>query len=358
MFIIAEAGVNHNGNRDMAFQLIDAAADSGADAIKFQTFIAKNLVLEDAPKAYYQLKGNNSNESQYEMLRRLELPFDLYFELIDYSNKKGIEFLSTAFDDESFNFLKNDLNLKKFKISSGDITNGPLLLLHARTCSELIISTGMSTLGEIEDALSVVAFGLIHGEKNNVEPSKKEFKVAYSSIEGQALLREKVTLLHCTSEYPAPIDDINLEAIISLRKVFNLNIGYSDHSEGIMVPIAATAIGATMIEKHFTLDKSLSGPDHRASLSPNELSDMISKIRSIEIAMGNGLKHPRASELKNINIARKSIFAVKNISIGEKFTESNIALKRPGYGKSPMEYWDLIGKTSKNNYSEHAVIFE
>ena len=358
MYIIAEAGVNHNGDRDIAFQLIDAAVDSGADAIKFQTFIAKNLVLEDAPKADYQLKGNNSDESQFEMLRRLELPFDLHFELIDYCNKKGIEFLSTAFDEESFHFLKNDLNLKKFKISSGDITNGPLLLLHARTCNDLIISTGMSNLGEIEDALSVVAFGLLHGEKNKTQPSRKAFKVAYSSAEGQALLREKVTLLHCTSEYPAPLNDINLEAIKSLSSLFNINVGYSDHSEGILIPIAATAIGATIIEKHFTLDKSFSGPDHSASLSPNELSDMVSAIRSIGIAMGNGLKHPRQSELKNIGIARKSIFALKHISIGEKFTESNIAVKRPGNGRSPMNYWDLIGKPSKNNYSEHAVILE
>ena len=358
MFIIAEAGVNHNGDRDIAFQLIDAAVDSGADAIKFQTFLAKNLVVKGAAKANYQLKVTNPDESQFEMLSRLELPFDLHFELLDYCNKKGIQFLSTAFDEESFNFLKNELGFHKYKISSGDITNAPLLLLHARTRSELIVSTGMSTLGEIENALSVIAFGLIQGDKDNIQPSRQAFKAAYSSLEGQTLLKEKVTLLHCTTEYPAPMHDINLKAIRTLRKAFNLRIGYSDHSEGISIPIEAVAMGAALIEKHFTVDKFLSGPDHCASLDPNELKSMVSAIRSVSLAMGDGVKYPRESELKNLNIARKSICAVTDINKGDAFTENNITVKRPGNGNSPMNYWDLIGKISKNNYSEHELIFE
>ena len=216
----------------------------------------------------------------------------------------------------------------------------------------------MSTLGEIENALSVIAFGLIQGDKDNIKPSRHAFKAAYSSLEGQTLLTDKVTLLHCTTEYPAPINDINLKAIHVLRKAFNLSIGYSDHSEGISIPIAATAMGASLIEKHFTLDKSLSGPDHSASLSPNELKNMISAIRSVSLAMGSGVKYPRESELKNLSIARKSICALTYISKGEVFTENNITVKRPGNGNSPMNYWDLIGKTSKNNYSEHELIFE
>jgi len=350
--IIAEAGVNHNGDEGMAFALVDAAINSGADAIKFQTFKSEKLVTKNALKANYQTKTTSKEESQLDMLKNLELSYASHHKLLTYCNNNNIEFISTAFDLESLNFLVNDLNLNKIKISSGELTNAPLLLAHAQAGCELIVSTGMSTLDEIEESLGVIAYGFLGGQS----PSKKSFKEAFNSDEGKSILNEKVTLLHCTTEYPAPLGDINLNAMQTMKSAFNLKVGYSDHSEGINVPIAATALGATIIEKHFTLDKTLPGPDHIASLDPNELAGMVRAIRIVENIMGDGLKMPMPSELANKKTARKSLVAAVSIKKGDVFTDKNITSKRPGMGISPIEYWGLLGTLAKKSYSRDDFI--
>ena len=351
-YIIAEAGVNHNGYAELAFKLVDAAAGAGADAVKFQTFKAGNVVTIKAEKAEYQQKTTDASESQYAMLKQLELSYEIHQELIKYCREKSIDFLSTAFDFESLDFLTHELKLTTLKIPSGEITNGPLLLAHAQTGANLIVSTGMATMNEVEDALGVIAFGLL----NKQQPSVSAFKEAYLSSEGQQLLQEKVTLLHCTTEYPAPFNDINLNAMLTMQNVFGLTVGYSDHSEGIVVPVLATALGATIIEKHFTLDKTMKGPDHKASLNPGELKEMVEAIRTKELVMGNGIKYPSPVELKNRPIARKSLIAATDIKAGEKFTDQNLTIKRPGIGISPMDYWDRIGTLSNRDYNQDDVI--
>lgn len=348
VFIIAEAGVNHNGNDDMAFRLVDTAVEAGADAVKFQTFKAENLVTKAASKAEYQKETTDSTESQFVMLKRLELSHDTHHKLYSYCKEKGIQFLSTAFDLDSLLFLVHDLGLRTLKIPSGEITNGPLLLEHARTGCQLILSTGMATLDEVKMALSVIAFGLTCDQS----PSMKAFDTAYNTKEGQEALKEKVILLHCTTEYPAPLQDINLNAMSTMSDVFGLRTGYSDHSEGIIVPTAAVALGATLIEKHFTMDKSLPGPDHKASLEPEELKVMVSAIRIVEQVMGDGIKSPRPSEIANRGVARKSLVAATDIAQGEVFTKENIAIKRPGMGTSPMKYWDFLGDHAWKELSE------
>ena len=355
VYIIAEAGVNHNGSREMAFQLVDIAVKAGADAVKFQTFKPENMVTVKAQKANYQ-KHTTGDESQFSMLKQLELAHDIHHELVNYCQQKGIDFLSSAFDSESLNFLVSDIGLKRLKIPSGEITNGPLLLEHALTGCDLILSTGMATLGEVEEALSVIAFGLLNTRDNRVHPSRTAFQEAYLSAEGRQLLKNRVTLLHCTTEYPVSPNEINLSAMLTMRKEFRLNVGYSDHSEGIAIATAATTLGATMIEKHFTLDKSLPGPDHKASLEPDELKAMVNAIRIVKVAMGNGVKSPMPSEQKNIVIARKSLIALKNIKKGEKFTAENITIKRPGTGVNPMEYWGIIGKVAQADFLQDEVI--
>ena len=354
-YIIAEAGVNHNGNADLAFELIDKAASAGVDAVKFQTFKAENIVTKTADKADYQKKTTDRSESQFDMLKNLELSYDTYQELVTYCRGKNVDFLSTAFDSESLDFLINVCNLDVLKIPSGEITNGPLLLSYAQSGCDLIVSTGMATLAEIEEALSIIAFGMVH-RTSCPQPSNKQFQQAYMSQYGQKLLQEKVTLLHCTTEYPAPLEDINLNAMLTLRDAFGLNIGYSDHSEGIGVPISAVTLGATLIEKHFTLDKTLSGPDHKASLEPDELKEMVAMIRNAELIMGTRLKGPMDSEFKNKSIARKSIVAKVEIEIGDIFTADNLAIKRPGTGLSPMRYWDILGTVSQRNYRQDEII--
>ena len=356
VYVIAEAGVNHNGNKEMALQLVDAASVAGADAVKFQTFKAEKLVTKSAVKAVYQKQTTDSEESQFAMLKRLELAHETHRELIDYCKEKEIEFLSTAFDFESLDFLVNVLGLKTLKIPSGEITNGPLLLAHAQTGCDLILSTGMATLGEVEEALGALAFGLLNDVDSTIIPSRAAFQETYCSDAGQQVLKEKLTVLHCTTEYPAPLQEINLNAMITMRDAFRLKFGYSDHSEGITVPIAAAAMGATLIEKHFTLDRTLPGPDHKASLEPDELTTMVSAIRTIEQIMGNGIKGPMPSELKNRPIARKSLVASHTIQAGEAFTHENMTVKRPGTGVSPMDYWDLIGKTTLVTVEEDEVI--
>lgn len=357
VFVIAEAGVNHNGSLEMALRLIDAAVKAGADAVKFQTFKAENVVTATAHKAAYQQYATGADESQYAMLKRLELPYEAHYQLLEHCQKVGIQFLSTAFDLESLNFLVNDIGLKTLKIPSGEITNGPLLLAHAQSGCELIVSTGMATLAEVEIALGIFAYGLMTA---SVKPSPcaESFQNAYSSVQGQQLLKKKVTLLHCTTEYPVPPQDINLNAMLIMRSTFGLRVGYSDHSDGIAVPIAATALGAQVIEKHFTLDKTLEGPDHRASLEPFEINKMIEAIRIIELAMGDGVKEPMVSELKNRPIARKSLVAAKDIRKGEVFTEDNLTTKRPGTGMIPFRYWDLLGLLSSRDYEVDEMVAE
>jgi N-acetylneuraminate synthase len=354
--IIAEAGVNHNGDEALAFELVDVAFAAGADVVKFQTFKAKNLVTSHALPADYQLKNTDIQESQLEMLSRLELSYEAHRKLVSYCNNLGIEFLSTAFDSESLDFLVSDLRLTRLKIPSGEITNAPLVLEHARTGCDLILSTGMATLADIEAVLGVIAFGYISSIDD--VPSIDAFEAAYCSEQGKLALKQKVSVLHCTTEYPAPLVDINLRAMNSISSAFGLPVGYSDHSEGIVIPIAAVARGACLIEKHFTLDKKMVGPDHNASLDPTELKSMIDAIRTVEISLGDGIKGPRPSELKNKISARKSLIAAREISVGSIFTENDIVIKRPGGGLSPFKYWEIQGKKSINGYKPGDLINE
>jgi len=352
--IIAEAGVNHNGRRDLAFKLVDAAHNAGADIVKFQTFKAQKLVTENAQQADYQSRNTGVSESQLAMLSRLELSYDTHHELVEYCQQLGIEFLSTAFDQESLDFLVNDLDLKTLKIPSGELTNAPFVLKHAQTGCDLVLSTGMATLAEIESALGVIAFGLT--QPKDSRPNEDAFVMAYASKEGQKALKRKVTILHCTTEYPAPLAEVNLKAIQTLGSTFGLTSGYSDHTAGITIPIAATALGAQLVEKHFTLDRTLPGPDHKASLEPDELKDMVRGIRDVESALGAPLKAPQPSEVKNKAIARKSIVAASEIKVGEIFTDENLTTKRPGDGLSPYLYWSLLGKKAQHNYNEGDLI--
>tara|TARA_R110000796_G_scaffold197152_6_gene313576 strand:- start:2147 stop:3217 length:1071 start_codon:yes stop_codon:yes gene_type:complete len=353
--IIAEAGVNHNGSDDLAFSLVDAAHQAGANIVKFQTFKAKNLVTEDAQQAEYQVTNSGQKESQYSMLKRLELSYETHHKLVKYCNDLGIEFLSTAFDSESLSFLVDDLGITRLKLPSGEITNAPLVLEHARTGCDLIVSTGMATLSEIEQVLSVIAFGYINPEGN---PTEEALQTAYFSEQGKQLLKDKVTLLHCTTEYPAPFNDINLNAMDTMKDAFKLEVGYSDHSAGIVVPIAAVAKGAVLIEKHFTVDKGLPGPDHKASLDPIELKEMVDGIRIVEKTLGDGIKGPRPSEVKNKAVARKSLVAAKAIAAGELFTTKNLEIKRPGNGINPIKYWHYLNKPSNKSYQLGDLIDE
>lgn len=353
--IIAEAGVNHNGSDDLAFSLVDAAHQAGANIVKFQTFKAKNLVTEDAEQAEYQVTNSGQKESQYSMLKRLELSYETHHKLVKYCNELGIEFLSTAFDSESLSFLVDDLGITRLKLPSGEITNAPLVLEHARTGCDLIVSTGMATLSEIEQVLSVIAFGYINPEGN---PTEEALQTAYFSEQGKQLLKDKVTLLHCTTEYPAPFNDINLNAMDTMKNAFKLEVGYSDHSAGIVVPIAAVAKGAVLIEKHFTVDKGLPGPDHKASLDPIELKEMVDGIRIVEKILGDGIKGPRPSEVKNKAVARKSLVAATDIAAGESFNTENLGVKRPGNGINPVKYWRYLDKLSSKNYKLGDLIDE
>lgn len=351
--IIAEAGVNHNGDLGLAKKLIDVAAEAGADIVKFQTFKATKLAAASAELAEYQSKNTGVSEPQVEMLKRLELKYEDHFELMEYCQSKSINFLSTAFDEESLAFLTQELGQKLLKIPSGELTNAPLLLAHAKTGLDIILSTGMATLAEIEAALGVIAFGY---KSPRETPSKEKFEEAYFSEESKRLLKEKVTILHCTTEYPAPLEDINLKAMKTIKDAFKLKVGYSDHSEGIVVPIAAAAMSAEVIEKHFTLDKSMDGPDHKASLEPIELIEMIKGIRNVELCLGDGIKGPRPSELKNKTIARKSLVAAKLIKKGQAISADCIAIKRPGDGVSPFGYWDILNSYAQIDYKEDELL--
>lgn len=354
VYIIAEAGVNHNGSRKLALELVDVAAQAGADVVKFQTFNAQSLVTKSARKADYQSANVSDPNSQYDMLKALELSHEDFQAIQAHCGKRKIEFLSTPFDLKSVAFLTADLGQTQLKISSGDLTNAPLLLAVARSAQRIILSTGMSNLDEIEQALMVLAFGLCPAA--NAVPGLAAFRQAYESQAGQKALKQAVALLHCTTEYPAPLADINLRAMHTLRERFGLRVGYSDHSMGITVSIAAAARGAEIIEKHFTLDRNLPGPDHQASLEPDELKQMVRAIREVEQSLGSAEKTPVASERKNMSVARKSLVAELAIRKGEIFTVANLGVKRPGTGISPWHYWEWLGRTAARDYAPDELI--
>ena len=327
IFIIAEAGVNHNGDIEIAKKLVDKAVVAGADAVKFQTFKAENIVCRDARKADYQMETTDQTESQFDMLKKLELTSEMHEHLLEYCRQKEIMFLSTPFDIDSLYYLV-ELGVDIIKIPSGEITNYPLLREAGKTKKKIIISSGMSTLNEVKDAVKVL--------KDNGS--------------------NDVTVLHCNTEYPTPYSDVNLRAMLTLKEKLGVKVGYSDHTQGIEIPIAAAALGAVVIEKHFTLDKNMEGPDHKASLEPDELQKMVRAIRNIEKALGDGRKEPSESEKKNIDTARKSIVAKCEIKAGERLTESNLTTKRPGTGVSPMQWNQVIGKTAKRRFNEDELI--
>lgn len=327
IFIIAEAGVNHNGSLELAKKLVDAAKDAGADCVKFQTFVSKNIVSKNAVKAEYQKQQTEPEESQQDMLKKLELSFDEFVELNEYCKSKSIEFMSTAFDFDSIDFL-DGLEMGTWKIPSGDITNLPYLIKIANLNKPVIVSTGMSTMEDIRSTIKAL-------KENGAT---------------------ELTVLHCTTEYPTPFEDVNLRAMNTIKEEFGVKVGYSDHTKGIEVPIAAVALGATVIEKHFTLDRNMEGPDHKASLEPNELKAMVDSIRHIELALGNGMKQPAESEKKNMAVARKSIIASIDIKAGDIFTEENLTVKRPGDGISPMRWFDIIGKPAPRDFEEDELI--
>lgn len=353
VFVIAEAGVNHNGSLDLAKQLIEIASQCGADAVKFQTFKTDQVISRHAPKATYQLEATGKDETQFDMVKKLELDFASYVELSKHSTKCGIQFLSTPFDLSSLDFLAYELDVPLIKLPSGEITNAPLLLKAAATLKPIILSTGMSTLAEVRTALGVLAYGYL-GLKD--KPSIGSFVNAYSSREGQEVLKERIILLHATSAYPTPYEDVNLNAMDMLKEEFGLSVGLSDHTLGISVPAAAAAKGAVVVEKHFTIDNNLPGPDHKASLGPNELRAMVLSIRQVEQSLGQPDKLPTRSELENRIVARKSLVAARRIKVGEVFSEENLTAKRPGTGISPMHYWEWLGKLAQRTYKKDDII--
>lgn len=327
--IIAEAGVNHNGDMELARQLIDIAADAGADIVKFQTFKADRLVTVHARKADYQTQTTDADESQHAMIRRLELSREMHAELIAHCRSRGIAFFSTGFDIDSLEML-DEFGMDRYKIPSGEITNLPYLRHVGKYGKPIILSTGMATLDEVGAALRV--------------------------LEEAGTSRDRITVLHCNTEYPTPMRDVNLRAMVTLRETFGVTVGYSDHTLGIEVPIAAVALGATVIEKHFTLSRSLSGPDHKASLEPGELKAMVTAIRNIEQALGDGVKQPSVSESKNRLVARKSLVASRAIRAGELFSATNLVAKRPGTGLSPMHWDEVIGSKAPRDFAADEMI--
>ena len=329
VFIIAEAGVNHNGSIELAKKLIDVASDAGADAVKFQTFKAENLATKNAEKANYQMEITDLSETQFQMLKKFEINFETHRQLISYCNKKSIMFLSSPFDIDSISLL-NDLGLNILKIPSGEIINLPYLRYIGKLNKKIILSTGMANIDEIKIALDIL---IQAGTKKN-----------------------HITVLHANTEYPTPMEDVNLKAMLTIGNTFDVSYGYSDHTSGIEVDVAAVALGATCIEKHFTLDNNMEGPDHKASLEPYELKAMVKAIRNIEVALGNGIKKPSNSEIPNIKIVRKSIVAKTVIKKGDILNENNLTIKRPGNGISPMKWDEFIGTKSKKDYNEDELI--
>ena len=351
-YIIAEAGVNHNGDLATAKQMVDVAREAGADAIKFQSFRAAKLVRSNSPKAAYQKQTTDEAETQFEMLKRLELTEEDHEALFNYCRTKKIEFLSTPFDIAGIRYL-NDLGVERLKLSSGDVTNGPMLVEIGMTRKPVFLSTGMSTIGEIELAIGALAFGYKGGVG---VPSEIAFRRLASQHETIETIRNKVTLLHCTTEYPSPMEDVNLRAMITMQHAFGLKVGYSDHTEGITVSIAAVALGGSVLEKHFTLDRKQEGPDHRASVEPNELAELVHAVRQTELALGSPVKGLTKSERQNVDIVRKSLVAERAIKKGERFGEHNLTAKRPATGLSPMRFWDLLGSPAERAYEPDEVV--
>jgi len=346
VYVIAEAGVNHNGELELARRLVDCAADAGADAVKFQTFDAKKLATSAAPKASYQRLTTDAAESQLEMLRKLELPREWHWELRERARSRGIEFLSTAFDAGSLTFLE-ELDMPFYKVPSGELTNGPLLWQFARQGRPLVVSTGMATMSEVEQALAVIA----HAFNAPAAPAEiGDIWRGWSDPAWRASLQGRVTLLHCTSQYPTPMQECNLRAMDTLR-AFGLPVGYSDHTEGILIPIAAVARGATFIEKHFTLDRKMLGPDHKASLEPAELTQMVKQIRDLQLALGDGAKCPQPSEWNTRQAARQHVVAARNIPAGTLMSRDDLTTARSGGGLPAIELWGLIGVTAAHAYS-------
>jgi N,N'-diacetyllegionaminate synthase len=329
ILIIAEAGINHNGSIPLAKQLIDLAFEAGADFVKFQTFITEKLMTKNAEKAEYHKNPSDKDESQFDMIKKLELNREAHEQLIRHCEKTGIQFLSTAFDSPSIDLLQ-ELNIPLFKIPSGEINNLPYLRHIGRMGKPIILSTGNASLDEVGDAINV--------------------------LEETGVPKDEITVLHCNSSYPSPIEDVNLKGMLTIRDEFDVKIGYSDHTLGIEIPTAAVAMGASVIEKHFTLDRDMEGPDHKASLDPDELKAMVKAIRNVENALGDGVKRPSSSEIKNKSVARKSIVAGRNILAGEAFTEENLATKRPGTGINPMRWDEIIRKTAKRDFMEDEAI--
>lgn len=350
--IIAEAGVNHDGSLETARQLVTVASDVGADAVKFQTFVPHEVASRHARKARYQQQAANGAEAQVEMLERLALPQKAFAQLADLCEERGLEFISTPFDLRSLNLL-TELKVKRLKIGSGDLTNAPLLWHAGLSKRPIILSTGMATLSEIESALSILVAGALEAEGTRVDPI-----AAYLSARGQEIISSRVTLLQCTTEYPSAPEEVNLRAMGTLRAAFGVSVGLSDHTSGTVIPIAATALGADVIEKHFTLDKTKVGPDHAASLEPAEFKSMVESIRDTVSSLGNGLKLPSETEVENIGAARKSLVAASSIRVGDLFTLDNLVTKRPGDGISALRYYEWIGRRATRDYEPDDLIQE
>ncbi len=350
--LIAEVGVNHNGSINRALEMIEIAAECGADLVKFQAWKAELLTSRFAERAEYQISNTGSQGTQLELLKSLELRTEDYPKLIEQCNKCGVEFLCTPMDLPSIQMLA-DLKVKRLKLPSGELTNAPFLLAAGRTKLPVFLSTGMASLEEIEAALGALAWGIT--DKEGI-PDYEGCRKLWSELKGKQQLKELITILHCTTEYPAPLKDINLLAMKKIFDCFGLPVGYSDHSEGITVSIAAAAMGATVVEKHFTLDRNLSGPDHLASIEPDQLKQMSEALKEVSLAMGKSEKTAVESEIKNIPIARKSIVAARPITKGEPFSDQNITVKRPGSGVSPWKYWEYLGKPADRDYQEDELI--
>lgn len=349
MKIIAEIGVNHNGSPELARRLVEAAAAAGADAVKLQTFRASLLATPDAPKATYQKRQQaGGGDSQLSMLSRLELSAETHEQLARQCAKLGVELLATPFDEQSAAWLAERRIVTRFKVASGDITHAPLLLALARRRKPLLLSTGMCTLSDIEQALGVLAYGFTATDA--VRPRREAFYQAYQSAAGQAALAQYVTLLHATTAYPAPAESINLRALDTLAAAFGLPVGLSDHSEGFIVPVAAAARGAVLLEKHLTLSRSMEGPDHRASLDPEGFAQMVQAVRQAEAALGTGRKLPNEAEADNARVVRRSLVAARDIEAGQQITKEDLAVKRPGGGLTPYAYWELLGQPANRRY--------
>jgi len=352
--VIAEAGVNHNGSLERALAMVDAAAKAGATTVKFQTFVPENVASRHADMAGYQERNTGKHQSQLDMLRQLHLDEAAHHRLFEHCRQVGIRFLSAPFDIDSLDFLVDDLHVDCLKIASGEITNAPLLVAAGRSGLPLILSTGMSTLDEVRLALGALAWGML--EPKSPTDVEQEFPLALDEAQASGLLESRATLLHCTTQYPTPLDAVNLRAMQTLASEFGLQVGFSDHTTSISIAVAAVALGATVVEKHFTLDRSLPGPDHAASLEPAELAELILNVRELEQAMGDGVKAIQPTERENLGVARKSIVAANKISAGSRFTAANLGVKRTGTGMSPFRYWSLLDLEATRDYEQDEPI--